>query len=183
MLRSLSTVHEASRPRLPFPDHGNPPYFQHIIHFYNQSHTCCAHTPSLTETPRRWPRTKHCHGWLPFPPIRWRGHFGGDYESSGVQDLLRTRGESLPGVVRVGMCPPALQLPCWHKSAHQCEPMLSLFLQVYDLGGAAWQRLFVGRCQSVMRARFEVFSFASVSPISVIVSFTASNCQDIKLAL
>ncbi|KAK0753598.1 hypothetical protein B0T18DRAFT_18844 [Schizothecium vesticola] len=49
LLRSLSQVCEASRARLPFSVHGNPPYFQHITHFYNQSHTCCAHTPSLTE--------------------------------------------------------------------------------------------------------------------------------------
>jgi hypothetical protein len=67
--------------------------------------------------------------------------FWRDHESSGVRDLLRTRGESLPGVVRVGMCPLALQLPCWNKSAHQCEPTLSLFSQVEDSGGAAWKRL------------------------------------------
>jgi hypothetical protein len=93
-------------------------------------------------TPRRWPWTKHCHGWVPFPPIRWRGHFGGTMSrASGVRDLLRTRGASMTGVVRVGMCRPALQLPCWHKSAHQCEPTLSLFSQEEDSGGAAWKRL------------------------------------------
>lgn len=42
---------------------------------------------------------------------------------------------------------------------------------------------FVGRRQSVLRARFEVLSFASAGQVSVRGSFTASSRRDIKPAL
>ncbi|KAK1830271.1 hypothetical protein QBC39DRAFT_116426 [Podospora conica] len=46
--------HEASRSRFPFPVDENPPYLGRTTHFYNQCHTCFAHTGGTHRTPRPW---------------------------------------------------------------------------------------------------------------------------------
>lgn len=91
---------------------------------YNQSRTCCAAPYSITDrTPRRWPWTKHCHRWVAFPPTRWQGHLAGTVSPRDSRGVFPR-------------CCPSGHVSYCAQSSHQCEPTLSLFSQVEDLGGA-----------------------------------------------
>lgn len=72
------------------------------------------------------------------------------------------------------MCPTALRVPISVSLRYPYSPKWKTWAELHSMDASGCLSPFVGRYQSVLRARFEVLSFASAGQVSVRVSFTAS---------
>lgn len=72
------------------------------------------------------------------------------------------------------MCPTALRVPISVSLRSPYSPKWKTWAELHSMDASGCLSPFVGRYQSVLRARFEVLPFASAGQVSVRVFFTAS---------